>query len=214
MKSTTHWFSWLKSNDKAIIDILEEQSSNLLRGTGALVELVVTYDNVNERKSAIKDIEHRGDKIAHNIFDILDKTFVTPFDREDISKLTGAIDEVLDYTDGTADRFVLYRIQKPAPKMIEMAKILFSASQEIHFLVTRLRKFKHAQDLVERSYRISGFEHEGDKLYRTAIAELFEKESDAINIIKQKEIYETLEGALDRTADVSDIIEDIALKYG
>jgi uncharacterized protein len=214
MNRTAHWFSWLKSNDKAIIDILEEQSSNLVRGTGALVELVSTYDHVNERESAIKDIEHRGDKIAHNIFDILDKTFVTPFDREDISKLTGAIDEVLDYTDGAADRFVLYRIQKPAPKMIEMAEILFSASQEIHFLVTRLRKFKHAQDLLERSDRISGFEHEGDKLYRTAIAELFDNESDAINIIKQKEIYETLEGALDRTADVSDIIEDIALKYG
>ena len=77
-----------------------------------------------------------------------------------------------------------------------------------------LRKFKNAQDLIEHSARISGFEHEGDKIYRTAIADSFEKEHDAINIIKQKEVYMTLEGAIDRTADVSDIIEDIALKYG
>jgi uncharacterized protein len=214
MNSTAHWFSWLKSNDKAIIDILEMQSSNLIRATGALVQLIAAYDNVNERTSAIKDLEHSGDEIAHNLFDILDKTFVTPFDREDISKLTGAIDEVLDYADGTADRFVLYKIQKPAPKMLEMAQVLHFASQEIHFVITMLRKFKNAQDLIEHSARISGFEHEGDKLYRTAIADLFEKEHDAINIIKQKEIYETLEGAVDRTADVSDIIEDIALKYG
>jgi predicted phosphate transport protein (TIGR00153 family) len=214
MNSTTHWFSWLKSNDKAIIDILEMQSSNLIRATGALVELIAAYDNVNERTSAIKDLEHSGDGIAHNIFDILDRTFVTPFDREDISKLAGAIDDVLDYADGTADRFVLYKIQKPAPKMLEMAQVLHFASQEIHFVVTMLRKFKNAQDLIEHSARISGSEHEGDKIYRTAIADLFEKEHDAINIIKQKEIYETLEGAIDRTADVSDIIEDIALKYG
>jgi predicted phosphate transport protein (TIGR00153 family) len=214
MNSTTHWFSWLKSNDKAIIDILEMQSSNLIRATGALVELIAAYDNVNERTSAIKDLEHSGDEIAHNIFDILDRTFVTPFDREDISKLAGAIDDVLDYADGTADRFVLYKIQKPAPKMLEMAQVLHFASQEIYFVVTMLSKFKNAQDLIEHAARISGFEHEGDKIYRTAIADLFEKEHDAINIIKQKEIYETLEGAIDRTADVSDIIEDIALKYG
>ena len=214
MNSTAHWFSWLKSNDRAIIDMLEEQSLNLAKATEYLVELITDYNNVNERKSIIRDLEHKGDKIAHDIFDILDKTFVTPFDREDLSRLTGAIDEVLDYADGTADRFALYKIQKPSPKMLEMAKVLQSASQEIHLLVTKLRKFKGAQDLIERSTHISGLEHEGDKLYRTAIADLFENERDAINIIKQKEIYETLEGAIDRTADVSDIIEDIALKYG
>jgi predicted phosphate transport protein (TIGR00153 family) len=214
LNSTAHCFSWLKSNDKAIIDILEGQTSNLVSGTGALVELIATYDNVNQRNSAIKDLEHTGDNIAHSIFDILDKTFVTPFDREDISKLTGAVDEVLDYADGTADRFVLYKIQKPAPKMLEMAKVLHLASQEINIIVTMLRKFKNAQTMIEHSARISCLEHEGDKLYRTAIADLFEYEHDAINIIKQKEIYETLEGAIDRTADVSDIVEDIALKYG
>jgi hypothetical protein len=214
MNSTAHWFSWLKSNDKAIIDIIEKQTSNLVSATGSLVELIAIYNNVNERQSAIKDLEHNGDKIAHSIFDILDKTFVTPFDREDISKLTSAIDEILDYADGTADRFVLYKILKPAPKMLEMAKILHLAAQEIDTIVTMLRKFKNAQRLIEHSARISCIEHEGDKLYRTAIADLFENEHDAINIIKQKEIYETLEGAIDRTADVSDIVEDIALKYG
>ena len=111
MNSTAHWFSWLKSNDKAIIDILEGQTSNLVSATGALVELIATYDNVNQRNSAIKDLEHTGDNIAHSIFDILDKTFVTPFDREDISKLTGAVDEVLDYANGTADRFVCTRFK-------------------------------------------------------------------------------------------------------
>ena len=212
MNSTAHWFSWLKSNDKAIIDILEWQTSNLVNATGALVELIDTYDNVNQRNSAIKDLEHTGDNIAHSIFDILDKTFVTPFDREDISKLTGAVDEVLDYADGTADRFVLYRIQKPAPKMLEMAKVLHLASQEINIIVTMLRKFKNAQTLIEHSARISCLEHEGDKLYRAAIADLFEYEHDAINIIKQKEIYEFLEDTTDRCEDVADVLQNVVVK--
>ena len=212
MNSTAHWFSWLKSNDKAIIDILEGQTSNLVNATGALVELIATYDNVNQRNSAIKDLEHTGDNIAHSIFDILDKTFVTPFDREDISKLTGAVDEVLDYADGTADRFVLYRIQKPAPKMLEMAKVLHLASQEINIIVTMLRKFKNAQTLIEHSARISCLEHEGDKLYRAAIADLFEYEHDAINIIKQKEIYEFLEDTTDRCEDVADVLQNVVVK--
>ena len=98
--------------------------------------------------------------------------------------------------------------------MLEIGeKVLHLASQEINIIVTMLRKFKNAQTMIEHSARISCLEHEGDK-GRTAIADLFEYEHDAINIIKQKEIYETLEGAIDRTADVSDIVEDITLKYG
>jgi predicted phosphate transport protein (TIGR00153 family) len=147
------------------------------------------------------------------LYTIIDKTFVTPLDREDISKLTGAVDEILDYTDGTAERFLLFKIREPTPFMVELAKTLMSASQEVHLLMTRLRRFKNAGDLIEHCRRISKYEHEADTIYRKAIAELFET-NDPILIIKLKEIYEVLEGALDRCADVSDVFEDIALKYG
>jgi predicted phosphate transport protein (TIGR00153 family) len=193
--------------------MLESQGANLVKATSSLFELVINFNMVAERNSRIKDLEHEGDQIAHNLFTILAQTFVTPLDREDISRLASAIDEVLNYTDGTADRFVLFKIREPTPYMLELAKILLSASQEIYLLMRQLRKLKNANELVERCRAIKRYEHEGDKIYRTAIAELFETDN-AIKIIKLKEIYETLEGSLDRCQEVADIVEDIALKYG
>ncbi|MEO9363223.1 MAG: DUF47 family protein [Nitrososphaera sp.] len=207
------FLSWIRSNDREIIDALEQQGANVLKAASALVDLVSNFDNVGERKVNIKDIEHRGDEIAHGIYLIMDKTFVTPLDREDISKLTSEVDEILDYIDGAADRFVLFKITKPTPYMIELAKILLSATQEVHALMTRLRGFKNSADLVEHCRNINKYEHEADTIYRLAIAELFET-SDAIEIIKFKEIYLQLEDAVNRCQDVADTFEDIGLKYG
>jgi predicted phosphate transport protein (TIGR00153 family) len=210
---TKGWLSWVRANDRTITDMLESQGANLVKATSSLFELVTDFKMVAERNSKIKDLEHEGDQIAHKLFTLLAQTFVTPLDREDISRLASAIDEVLNYTDGTADRFVLFKIKEPTPYMLELAKILLSASQEIYLLMTQIRKLKNANELVERCRAIKRYEHEGDKIYRTAIAELFETDN-AIKIIKLKEIYETLEGALDRCQEVADIVEDIALKYG
>ena len=207
------WLSWVRANDKTITDMLESQGANLVKATSSLFELVINFNMVAERNSKIKDLEHEGDEIAHKLFTILAQTFVTPLDREDISRLASAIDEVLNYTDGTADRFVLFKIREPTPYMLELSKILLSASQEIYLLMTQIRKLKNANELVDRCRDIKRYEHEGDKIYRTAIAELFETDN-AIEIIKLKEIYETLEGSLDRCQEVADIVEDIALKYG
>ena len=179
------WLSWVRANDKTITDMLESQGANLVKATSSLFELVTDFKMVAERNSKIKDLEHEGDEIAHKLFTILAQTFVTPLDREDISRLAGAIDEVLNYTDGTADRFVLFKIREPTPYMLELAKILLSASQEIYLLMRQLRKLKNANELVERCRAIKRYEHEGDKIYRTAIAELFETDN-AIEIIKIK----------------------------
>ena len=209
------FLSWVRSNDKGIIDVLEEQAANLVRATSYLVEFMSSYKMDGEsRYKIIKDLEHQGDQITHRLFTILDKTFVTPLDPEDISKLTSAIDEVLDATEGVANRFVLFTIQAPTPYMIELSKILLSASQEVRLLITRIRNLKSASDLIDHSKNIVNYEHKADTIYRTAIAELFKTNNNPIEIIKLKEIYETLEGALDRCADVADVVEDIALKYG
>jgi predicted phosphate transport protein (TIGR00153 family) len=179
------WLSWVRANDKTITDMLESQGANLVKATSSLFELVTDFKMVAERNSKIKDLEHEGDQIAHKLFTILAQTFVTPLDREDISRLASAIDEVLNYTDGTADRFVLFKIREPTPYMLELSKILLSASQEIYLLMTQIKKLKNANELVERCRNIKRYEHEGDKIYRTAIAELFETDN-AIEIIKKK----------------------------
>jgi len=209
---SNRWLSWIRSNDKAIIDVLVEQAENLVKATFMLVELMTRYENITEYLSKITDMEHEGDEFAHKLFSIIDQTFVTPIDREDISKLTSSLDEILDYTHGAADRFVLFKIKKPTMYMLELAKVLLSASQEVYEAILQIRNLKRTKGLVEHCHRISKYEHQGDTVYRNAIAELFDT-NNPIEIIKFKEIYETLEGALDRCADAADVIEDISLKY-
>ena len=213
----TKWFSWLRGNDKTIIAMLEKQSANLVKATTSLIEIVSESKEVdiNEDKiSQIKNLEHEGDNITHTLFTTLFQTFVTPLDREDIAGLASAIDEVLDYTDGIADRFLLFNIKRPTPHMIELSKILLSATQEIHLVVNILHKMRNASELITHCSNIKKYEQQADSIYRKAIAELFETNDNAIEIIKLKEVYENFESALDRCQDVSDIIEDIALKYG
>jgi predicted phosphate transport protein (TIGR00153 family) len=211
------WLSWLKGNDKKIIEMLEQQSINLVNATESLVKIISVDkgERINEAKILqIKELEHKGDNITHSLFTILIQTFVTPLDREDIASLASAIDEVLDYTDGIADRFLLFNIEKPTVYMIDLSKILFSSTQEILFVVNILHKIKNTSELITRCSNIKKCEQEADKVYRKAIADLFETNNNAIEIIKLKEIYENFESALDKCQDVSDIIEDIALKYG
>ena len=210
----TGWLSWVRANDKTIIDILENQGANLVMATSSLVELLTHFDSLMERGSKIKDLEHEGDKITHNLFAITSQTFVTPLDREDISRLTTGIDQIVNYVDESADKLIMFKIKEPTIYMVELAKVLLSASQEIYLLLKRLRKFKNANDLVGHCRTIRKYEHEGDIIYRNAIAELFETNTNAVEIIKLKDVYENLEASIDRCQDTADIVEDIALKYG
>jgi len=205
--------SWLRSNENEIIDSLESQGEVLIKSVNTLVELLNDYGKLQELSTKIEDLEHEGDKITHNVYVLIDKTFVTPLDKEDISALTGEIDQIIDYTDRFIGTLILFDIKEPTVYMKELAKMLLSSSQEIYFLVKKLRGFKNSNELIEHCQNVSQYEHEADVIFRTAIADLF-KTNDAIHIIKMKEVYEILEGAHDRCADVADVFEDIALKYG
>ena len=205
--------SWLRSNENEIIGLLQLQGEVLVKSVNTLVELMNDYGKLQELGTKIEDLEHEGDKITHNVFVLLDKTFVTPLDKEDISALAGEVDQVIDYTDRFVGTLNLFEIKEPTVYMTELAKMLLSSTQEIFFLVGKLRGFKNSSELIDHCQKITQYEHEADVIFRTAIAELF-KTNDALHIIKMKEVYEILEGAHDRCADVADIFEDIALKYG
>lgn len=208
---TGGWLSWVRANDVQIMTVLQNQASNLVKATSVLAELISDYSTLKEKNTLLKNLEQEGDKLTHQLFTIIDKTFITPLDKEDISDLTSAIDQVLDATYGTSDKLVLFKIQKPSPRMQEFVTLLVTASQEIYKAISELHKGKR-EKLLEYSKSISKCEHDGDNVYRIAIADLFEGH-EAIDIIKLKEVYETLENALDRSRDVGDVIEDIALKY-
>jgi predicted phosphate transport protein (TIGR00153 family) len=210
----TNWLTWARGNDKLILGALEKQGSILVEATSLLTELLTDYEkSLSENKGKIKDLEVKGDSITHELFTTLSQTFVTPLDREDLSGLTSTIDQVLDYVDGTADRFVLFKIKKPMFYMLDLAQILHLCSQEIHYVLKKLQSTKKNGNFIEHCNKIKKYEREADHLYRKAIAELFET-NDAVQILKNYEIYQNLESSIDRCMDVADIVEDIVLKYG
>jgi predicted phosphate transport protein (TIGR00153 family) len=157
----------------------------------------------------IKELEHKGDELTHRVIDELNKTFITPIDREDIHDLSIALDDVLDLIDATAARIVLFQIHESIPAAPEMSRVLLSQVKEISAAVKKLQDNDH---VVERCIEINRLENDADRLFQTAIARLFNEAKDPIDVIKKKEIIETLERATDKAEDVANVLQTIIVK--
>lgn len=206
------WLSWVKSNDKEILTILENLAIKAKETAEELVELFSNMQSSADHHTKIKKLEREADELTRSIFAELNKTFITPLDREDIQRIAAKTDDVIDYMEGIAGRIKSYHVSSAPPYMLEITKELLSAIKEVEFLISKLKNVKVDKSLVEHCRKISDIEHRIDDLYRDAVGELFET-NDAVNIIKLKDIYEAIEAASDRCLDVADVIEDIVLKY-
>jgi hypothetical protein len=204
--------SWLIPQEKHFFDMIENQSSNVLLGVDALVDMLEQYTDIDTKREKIKKIENNGDQMVHDIFAELNKTFITPIDREDISKLACSLDDILDNLEAVAERLVLYQIKKPPMYMLDFATTLQKTTQNVHGGITLLRDFKEAKKIRGFCKEVNTLENEGDTLLRKATADLFNNK-DPVEIIKIKELYEDLEAAIDRCEDVADVIGDILVKY-
>ena len=165
-----------------------------------------------EQVKKIHELETEADVLTRDIFSELNKTFITPLDREDMQRIASKIDDVIDFMDGIAARVYSYKITAPPPYTEKIAEELVKATKEVEYMISKLQKIKNPEDMIQHCRNTSDIEHTVDDLYREAIKELFETD-DAIKIIKLKDIYETMETASDRCVDVADVIEDIVLKY-
>ena len=195
--------------EERFFDLFVEDAANVLGAARLLEAFLRTYDVIERRAGEIRDAEHRGDEISHDIGHRLENTFVTPFDREEIHGLISALDDVLDYIEEVADTFVLYRIDAPTPVAVEQASIVVRQCEQLHEALSHLRGFKNLDKYWIEVHRL---ENEGDRIVRNAIANLFEKEKDPIELIKWKEIYTLLETTIDKCEDVANIIERIVVK--
>lgn len=202
---------WIIPQDKHFFNMLENESSNVLDGSIAFLEMLNNYENIKQKQQKIKDIEHQGDDFVHEIFEELNKTFITPIDHEDISGLASAFDDVLDYIDGTATRFVLYEIEKPEENMIKLAEVIVKQATELNTAICGLRNIKNPKDIEKKCIEVNRLENIADDIYKTSVAQLF-KRKDAIEIMKLKEIYERLEFATDKCEDAANVISDIVVK--
>jgi predicted phosphate transport protein (TIGR00153 family) len=178
----------------------------------ALKDMMGTWDNIGERAQKISDLEHRGDSITHEIIALLHRTFVTPFDREDIATLAQSMDDVADLIHSAADDMNLYQIDKPTRQSIELAEIILEGSVELKKAVPLLRRRSDLKAMLKHCVEINRLENVADRVYRQALAELFNGSSEAIQVIKWREIYQHLETATDRCEDVANVLEGVALK--
>ena len=202
---------WIIPQDKHFFNMLENESQNVLEGSKAFLDMLNNYENIKQKQQKIKDIEHQGDDFVHEIFEELNKTFITPIDHEDISGLASAFDDVLDYIDGTATRLVLYEIKKPEENMIKLTEVLLKQTTELNIAICGLRNIKNPKEIEKRCIEVNRLENVADDIYKTSVAELFRRK-DAIEIMKLKEVYERLEFATDKCEDAANVISDIVVK--
>jgi len=181
----------------------------LIEGADLLTRLLADVNQAPVRAGEIKAIEHKADNLTHEIITKLNKTFVTPFDREDIHTLSSRLDDVLDLIDATAMRIVIYKIAILPPGAEELGRILLA---QVRSIAAALAMLSRPDGILVHCIEINRLEDDADRIARASIGMLFEKETNPIALIKQKELYEVLELATDKCEDVANIIETIVLK--
>ncbi len=204
---------WIIPQDRVFFNWLEESAKNAQATADALRDLFDNYEALAEKRQLIKDLEHKGDQISHNIFDALGRTFITPLDREDISALAHAFDDVVDFIYAAANRLYLYEITKPTSEMKKFAEILQAQTRELADALSEVRTPRTVASAMKHSIEVNRLENEADRLLNESVAALF-RGSDPIQILKLKEIYEMLETATDKCEDVADVVSDIVRKHG
>lgn len=200
--------------DKKFFSLFEQSAANLLQISVVLCEAVNT-SSPEKRKELIKEIErleHVGDNIAHNIFHELSTNFITPFDREDIHQLASVIDDVLDYIHGSAKRIQLYKIETMTPAIVKLAELINKSAEELNNAVLAMRDMKNPGRIREACVKINSIENHADDIFDIEIAKLFEEETNAVEIIKMKDVLQSLETATDKCEDAANVLESIIVK--
>ena len=210
LNSVLHFF--LPQDDK-FLPLIEQSADNVRDAANVYSSLAraASPDDIASVRDEIRKLEHIGDKLTHTIFEELNRSFITPFDREDIYSLTKRMDDVLDLMDDVADILVLYQIDHLDDGMVMMLDVTQRAVADIHKSVRSLRKMNY-EVIREHIISVHALENEGDRLYRHFIGKLYAEEKDAIRLMKYSSIYNELEQTIDKTEDLMNAIESIVLK--
>ena len=195
--------------DEKFFDLFTKTGEIILDASRRLEAMLSTYDRLQERISEIQALEKQGDGVDREVAARLERSFVTPFDREDIHELSTHLDDVLDGIQATAETFLIYKIQRPTDEAKELAGIL--AAQAVQ-LLEALTKLERGKDITPHLETVHDLEHKADTLSRSAIGRLFEAGSDPLEVIKLRDIYSSLEETIDAAEDAAEVIERILAK--
>ena len=199
----------LVPRERRFYDLFEKQAETLVRSAGLLEHALADAASLPARQREIKDLEHQGDELTHEIIRALNTTFVTPFDREDIYDLASGLDDILDYAEEVADTTNLYGITTIPGPARDLARLLAQAVAQLEQAIGKLESGRKDGEHVIEVHRL---EDVGDSISRRAIAELFGSQYPPLEVIKLKDLYTLLEDALDRCEDVANVLEGIAIK--
>lgn len=205
-------FSFLPRERKFFV-LFEESAQNAVRIAQQLRDMVYIWENIKERVEVITDLEHQGDAITHRIVAELHRTFVTPFDREDIALLARSLDDVTDFIHAAADAMLLYSIERPTNRAKELTDIIVQIVSEAQKAVSEVQPRIQLEQIQKRCVEINRLENMADRVFRSAMAELFADSTDVAYVIKWREIYGHMESATDRCEDVANVLEGVALKH-
>jgi len=203
---------FLLPKDTLFFDLFERQAGLLQEAARQLVDLTENFTHIREKRHVIGKLEHKGDQITHDIYEQLNRTFITPLDPEEISRLASTLDEVLDYIDGTAEKMLYYSIEFTDSHMFELAKLIHVSTSEIESAVKSIRSIKDSRYIEEPCIEVNRLENQADDVRAHAITDLF-RTTDAIKIFKLKDRYEHLEIATDNCEDVANTLSDIAIRH-
>ena len=203
-------FGLIPKDDKFFI-LFKQMTENITEGAILLKDMLDNFNDPAESQRKIKDLEHKGDAITHDIIQKLNKTFVTPLDREDIYALASKLDDILDLIDVCSQRIIMYNVDSIPPEAKSLGFIILQSCLVVDKAVAMLGK-KSNEQLFALCVEINALENEADRVCREAISRLFDEEKDPIQLIKWKEIFETLEKATDKCEDAANILESVVVK--
>jgi len=193
-------------------DFFDEVAAILVRTSGKFVEMITQWDRLSERSDEIRQAEHTCDEAVGRIIQALDRSFITPFDREDIHTLASLLDDVIDNLEETAHRFVVFRIEQPTREAVVLARIIQECCAHLADALHLLRSLKNAEEIQDHLREISRLENTADTVYRDSNSALFANPPEILLLIKWRELYSWLEETVDSCKDVGHVISEIVIK--
>jgi len=198
--------------ESKFFELFVQSASNMVKAARALEDLLKNWENVDIKVAYITELEHEGASLTHQVAAMLYRTFVTPFDREDIAQLSHVMDDVTDFIHATAESIHIYKVESSTQRAIELGEIIVQAAVEVEKAVQCLGSRSDLKKVIEHCVEINRLENKADAVYRAALGELFDDSKDTKYIIKWREIYDHMESATDRCEDVANVLEGVALK--
>ncbi|MFN8007936.1 MAG: DUF47 family protein [Terriglobia bacterium] len=199
----------LVPKEEKFFDMFTAMAQNVHEATQLLRRMMEHPEEIQDLANSIKGLEHKGDRMIHDLMTKLNKTFIVPIDREDIYALASKIDDVIDLTEAVARRIILFKIEAMREPAIQLSYVLDRSTAS---LVSAVSELQNGLKVMDHCIEINRLEDEADHIYHLALGNLFDVETDPIALIKWKELYETLEASLDKCEDVANVIESIIVK--